>query len=88
MNVPREETAKRHASSTPSPPLSPGSPAPLASPAAETPREARVTMRSASPSHRSSPRTSPSPMAHIYPYQKTMQNGFMSDPQSSPIIRG
>jgi hypothetical protein len=39
-------------------------------------------------SPRTSPRSSPSPMSHRYPYHQTLQNGFMSDSPSSPVIRG
>ncbi|KAJ5225674.1 hypothetical protein N7468_006899 [Penicillium chermesinum] len=88
VNVPREEM-KLHSSGTPSPPLSPGSSASQASPPVETARDTHASMRSASPSFRTSPRASPSPKSHLYPYQqKTLQNGFMSDSPSSPVIRG
>ncbi|KAJ5716905.1 hypothetical protein N7488_002551 [Penicillium malachiteum] len=91
VNVPSEEASRKFPSETPSPPLSPGSPAPLEPPSAETPREARALSPAAmSPrtSPRSSPRSSPSPMSHHYSYRQTLQNGFFPDPQSSPVIRG
>ncbi|KAJ5759182.1 phosphatase regulatory subunit [Penicillium odoratum] len=88
VNVPGED-ARKPPSGTPSPPLSPGSPAHLEppSPSVETPRESRARSPAA-PSPRTSPRSSPSPMSHRYPYHQTFQNGFMNDSPSSPVIRG
>ncbi|KAJ5650770.1 phosphatase regulatory subunit [Penicillium longicatenatum] len=87
VNVPGEETGRKFPSATPSPPLSPGSPAPLESPPIEAPRESRARSPAAL-SSRTSPRSSPSPMSHRYPYHQTLQNGFMNDSPSSPVIRG
>ncbi|KAJ5267522.1 hypothetical protein N7478_010330 [Penicillium angulare] len=70
VNVPSED-ARRFPSGTPSPPLSPGSPAPLEPPSPGHSSE----IRSRSPaaiSPRSSPRSSPSPMSHRYPYHQTL----------------
>ncbi|KAJ5928635.1 phosphatase regulatory subunit [Penicillium verhagenii] len=84
---PSEEAGRNFPSGTPSPPLSPGSPAPLESSPIETPRESRARSPAAL-SPRTSPRSSPSPMSHRYPYHQTLQHGFMNDPPSSPVIRG
>ncbi|KAJ5679251.1 hypothetical protein N7462_007495 [Penicillium macrosclerotiorum] len=88
----KEEAPNRFFIGAPSPPLSPRSPAPLqvAQPApAEPPRsESRpASLSPASLSPRASPRVSPA-INFRYPYQQTMQNGFMKDPHSSPVIRG
>lgn len=86
VNVNGEAASKYFASGSPSPPLSPRSPAPLEPAAVEAPRESRSTSPpTASP--RSSPRASPSPMSFRFPYS-SLQNGFMKDPHSSPVIRG
>ncbi|KAJ5460357.1 uncharacterized protein N7458_001909 [Penicillium daleae] len=84
LSLKGEEPAKLFNAAAPSPPLSPRS----------LPRElvateaSRVESRPASGSPRASPRASPS-MAFRYPYhQTTLQNGFMKDSQSSPVIRG
>lgn len=83
LNMKGEEPSKFFNTAAPSPPLSPRS----------LPRELAATEASRSEprpatSPRASPRTSPA-MAFRYPYhQTTLQNGFMKDPQSSPVIRG
>lgn len=84
LSLKGEEPAKLFNAAAPSPPLSPRS----------LPRElvateaSRMESRPASGSPRASPRASPS-MAFRYPYhQTTLQNGFMKDSQSSPVIRG
>jgi hypothetical protein len=81
LSLKGDETSKFFNTAAPSPPLSPRSlpPRQLAS-------ESRPAPSVGSP--HVSPRTSPT-MAFRYPYHPTtMQNGFMKDPQSSPVIRG
>lgn len=81
LNLKADETSRYFNAAAPSPPLSPRS-LPRGDPVATEPP--RSESRSAS----ASPRVSPS-MAFRYPYhQSTLQNGFMKDPQSSPVIRG
>jgi hypothetical protein len=81
LNLKADEASKYFNTAAPSPPLSPRS-LPRGDPiATEAPRS---ESRPAS----ASPRVSPS-MAFRYPYhQSTLQNGFMKDSQSSPVIRG
>ncbi|KAJ5388074.1 hypothetical protein N7509_010615 [Penicillium cosmopolitanum] len=88
VNVNGEAASKYFSTGSPSPPLSPRSPAPLEPAAVEAPRESR-SGSSSSPavSPRSSPRVSPSSLSFRFPYN-SLQNGFMKDPQSSPVIRG
>ncbi|KAJ5482778.1 hypothetical protein N7539_006224 [Penicillium diatomitis] len=74
----------------PSPPLSPRSLPARESTTSELPHSDNhsTSMNSGPGSPRISRSTSPS-MNFRYPYhQKTLQNGFMKDPQSSPVIRG
>ncbi|CAI7612696.1 unnamed protein product [Penicillium pancosmium] len=88
VNVNGEAASKYFSTGSPSPPLSPRSPAPLEPATVETPRESRpVSSSSPAVSPRSSPRVSPSSMSFRFPYN-SLQNGFMKDPQSSPVIRG
>ncbi|KAJ5083947.1 phosphatase regulatory subunit [Penicillium alfredii] len=76
--------SRQSASGSPSPPLSPRSPAPLEPPSAEPTREPRHSPMSPPPhSPRTSPRTSPSPMSFRFPF-----HDFMNDSQSSTVIRG
>ncbi|KAJ5595239.1 uncharacterized protein N7459_001447 [Penicillium hispanicum] len=85
VNIPSDAASRNPTPGTPSPPLSPRSPAPLDSPAPEAFRESPSP--SLSPASLS-PRTSPSPMPYRYPYHTTIQTGFLVDPQSSPAISG
>ncbi|KAJ5089668.1 hypothetical protein N7532_008352 [Penicillium argentinense] len=84
VNVNGEAASRYFANGTPSPPLSPRSPAPLEPAATGGSRENRP----ASSSPRTSPRASPSPMSFRHSYHHSLPNGFMKDPQSSPVIRG
>ncbi|KAJ5380430.1 uncharacterized protein N7496_002858 [Penicillium cataractarum] len=81
LNLKADETSRYFNAAAPSPPLSPRS-LPRRDPDATEPPRSESRPASASP------RVSPS-MAFRYPYhQSTLQNGFMKDSQSSPVIRG
>ncbi|KAJ5324358.1 hypothetical protein N7476_002958 [Penicillium atrosanguineum] len=97
VNVNNEEPRKQYSLGAPSPPLSPRSPAPLEAPtdASREPRPSTLAPAQASSprvsprtSPRASPRASPSPIPFRYPYHQSLQNGFLKDPHSSPVIRG
>ncbi|KAF3389040.1 Protein phosphatase 1 regulatory subunit 3C [Penicillium rolfsii] len=80
LSLKGDEKSKFFNTAAPSPPLSPRS-----QPSRELASESRPAPVAGS-TH-ASPRASPT-MAFRYPYQTRMQNGFMTDPQSSPVIRG
>lgn len=84
LNMKGEEPSKFRNTAAPSPPVSPRT-LPRELVATEAPP---LEPSRPAPSPRASPRASPT-MAFRYPYHSTtLQNGFMKDPQSSPVIRG
>ncbi|KAJ5168418.1 uncharacterized protein N7482_004012 [Penicillium canariense] len=89
LNLNGEGASKYFNTAAPSPPLSPRSPAPRDPVTMESSRsESRpASLSPASLSPRTSPRASPS-MAFRYHQHQTLQNGFLKDPHSSPVIRG
>jgi hypothetical protein len=89
LNVSGQEPTKQYPSAAPSPPLSPRSSPPLEAPtdASREPRSSNLAPVQASNS-RVSPRTSPRTSPFRYSYHQPLQNGFMKDPHSSPVIRG